>query len=561
MRRPGTVLVVALFAAVLAGPAAAQDQEVVNPLDVLIDAFDAPEGIEYVARLVTAPITGLSTNPDPVGDFEHPTGQDPGFTPDHIDLTKTSSTNFDAGPLGDDLFGSTDLNGFWAPTGSFHVEPPNYEPFHTFTGEEIHDGSQYQDGAVLFGFTLAETPQLPVPGRCEYVVWINDLSRGPTFINHPSFPGDPARGTNVAFGLRINPEGEGVSSTFTFEYQEASGFTNNFETDVRSFITPNYVGITVPTSQLGEMAAINFYTFCMEKGTTSSDPAMSGADQTGLVDLAIGDLGLVAIKEHTIAVPTTTTVAETTTTTLQEDVGDTTVEAGATTEEGGAFSWWLVLVAGGLGLAIAAWFFFRGNDPCKKLHDDWLAADRMCDETQSAADRAADDCGAAELELKDLDQKRKDLCKAWPPACWETEEGNWMEDSQGNRITSRDVHMRKLALGDVWDDYKAGKMTAQEVEAQWQQMDTREFRNKMKQMESDYKTLLREIDSEREPTKEAFDSLCEKAAKAQEKADNARSEAEEERVAYEKCVAAEDAAAGSGTTSESDEDTDGVAPS
>jgi hypothetical protein len=83
----------------------------------------------------------------------------------------------------------------------------------------------------------------------------------------------------------------------------------------------------------------------------------------------------------------------------------------------------------------------------------------------------------------------------------------------------------------------------------------------MKEMESDYKKLLREIDSEKERTKEAFDNLCEKAAKAQEKADNARSEAEEERVAYEKCVAAEDAAAGSGTTSESDEDTDGRSPS
>lgn len=537
MRKPVAVMVIALFVALVAVPVAAQDEDPVNPLEVLIDAFEAPDGMEYVGRLVTAPITGLTANPDPVGDFEHSTGEEPGFTPEHIDITHALSTNLDAGPIDDRLFGPTDQNGFWAPTGPFHVEPPNYEPFHTFTGEEIHDGSQYGDGAVLFGFTLVGTPPLPTPGRCEYVVWINDLSRGPTFINHPAFPGDPAAGTNLAFGLSLNPEGQGLSSTFTLEYQEGSGFTSNFESDVRSFIAPNYVGITVPSNQIGEMAAVNFYSFCMEEGTTNFDPAASGADQTGLNNLTSGDLGLVVIEEQVIVIPTTTTTEATTKTTPVEDTGDIEDETDTAAEGDHAFPWWLVVVAG-LGLTIGGWFWFkRDGDPCRPLLDAWLAADKKCNQMQLTADDAADACEEAELDLEDLEQERKDLCKAWPPACWNTEEGSWMEDRQGNRITSRGVHMRKVALGGLWDDYKAGKMSAKELEAKWKRMDTREFRDQMKEMDGDYKNLLVEIESDIQQAEKRFDGLCEKAVQAQGKADDACTVAVTARLAYDECVA------------------------
>ncbi len=542
MRGPMIVLVVSMFIGALAGPAVAQDQQFVNPLDVLIDAFDAPEGMEFVSRIIMAPIPGLSTNPDPTGDFEHTTGEDPGFTPDHIDIVDTWSLDFDAGPLNDDLFGPTDQNGFWAPAGQFEVEPPNYEPFHTFTGQEIHDGSQFDDGAILFGFTLAETPPLPVPARCEYVIWINDLSRGPIFINHPSFPRDPASGTNIAFGLRLDPEGQGATSTFAWEYQEGSGFTDNFEIDVRSFITPNYVGVMVPTSQIGELAAVNFYSFCMEEGFTF-EPEMTGADQTRLIAVTLEDLGQWAIEEQDVVVPTTTTIEETTTTLVEQDIGDTTEAAAEAKEESATFPWWFLLFAGGLGVAIAGWFAFtKKGDPCKKLHASWLAADKKCDELQSGADEAADECKEAELELESLSQERKDLCKAWPPACWKTEEGSWMEDDDGNRMTSLDVHMRKMALGDMWDDYKARKLTAREVEARWQQLDTREFRNEMKQMDGTYKALLEEIDSNLEKINKQFDDLCDKAAEAREKADKACASAEAANTAYEECVGAEIAA-------------------
>lgn len=538
MRRPIAVTVIATLIALLAGPAAAQDQEFVNPLDVVIDAFDAPEGTEYVANLVELSTSQVSTHSDPVGDFEHSTGEEPGYTPDHVDIVSTWSLNFDAGPLQDALFGPTDQNGFWAPTGPFHVEPPNYDPFHTFTGEEVHDGSQYDDDAVLFGFTLAGTPDIPVPGRCEYVVWINDLTRGATFVNHPSFPGDPAAGTNVAFGLGLNPEGQGLSSTFALEYLEGSGFIDSPQTDVRSFITPDYVGLTVPISHLGEMAAINFHTFCMEEGFTF-DPELTGGDQTGLIELTVADLGMVAIEEQAIIVSTTNPE---TTTSLVDEPETTTGQSETAVDDGDGFPWWLVLIGGGLMLAITGWFLFKKeDDPCQEFLEAWTGAQKRCDQTQKTADKAANDCEKAELNLEDLEAERKDLCTLWPPACWETEEGAWMQDDQGNRITSRDVHMRKMALGEIWDDYKAGELTAGQVEAKWQEMDTPDFRKEMSDNDKAFKNQLAEIDARINDAKRDFDEACDRAEQAQLDADTACAKADAAKRAYEGCVKAKPA--------------------
>ena len=542
MRRLSAVTLTVFVLGLMAAPVVAQQQ--VNPIDVIIDAFDAPVGQEFTTRLLEQPTAGKSTVSDPVGDFFHSTGETPGFTPDHLDILRTWTLDFDPGPI--DLFAPTDQNHFWAPTGKFQVEPPNYEPFYTFTGDEVHDGTQYQDGAILFGFTLAATPPVEVKGRCEYVVWVHDQSRGPTFVNHPSFPDDPANGTNIAFGLGINPEGQGLPSTFALELDsEDEGFTPNFETDVRSFITPNYVGLTVPRNQIGELAGVNFYSFCVEEGF-SFNADDTGADQTGLIEVTFEDLGTIVIEEQAVATTTTTTTLTTTTTGLAvvEEPGPVTTTPEQVPVELGGFPWWLVLL-GGLGLAILAyWLFAMRGDPCKKLLEAWQSAQKACDDTQTSADDAADDCEEADLDLEDLEDERKKACKAWPPACWSTEDGGWIEDDRGNRITARDVHMRKMALGEIWEDYKAGRLSATQVEAKWQEMDSAEFRDEMRENDEAFKDLLDDIDADIEAAEQARDEACDKAAEAQEKADEACAAAEAAKKAYEECVTAEVALAG-----------------
>ena len=134
MRRLSAVTLTLFVLGLVAAPVVAQQQ--VNPIDVIIDAFDTPVGQEFTTRFLEQPTAGKSTVSDPVGDFFHSTGETPGFTPDHLDILRTWTLDFDAGPI--DLFAPTDQNHFWAPTGPFHVEPPNYEPFHTFKIGRAH---------------------------------------------------------------------------------------------------------------------------------------------------------------------------------------------------------------------------------------------------------------------------------------------------------------------------------------------------------------------------------------------------------------------------------------
>ncbi len=542
MRRVSAVTLTVLASALVAAPVVAQEQ--VNPIDVIIDALTTPEGQEFASRFSKQPTPGKSTVSDPVGDFFHPTRQTPGFTPDHLDIVDTSVLNFDAGPI--DLFTPTDQNSIWAPTGPFEVEPPNHEPFQTFTGDEVHDGSQYDDGALLFGFMLAATPPVEVKGRCEYVVWIHDLSRGPTFVNHPDVPDDPAGGANIAFGLGINPEGQGLSSTFALELDsETGGFEFNFETDVRSFITPNYVGITVPRNQIGELAGVNFYSFCYEEGL-SFNAENTGADQTGLIEVTFEDLGTLVILEQAVVATTATTIATTTTTEVavaeEPEATDTTKEPGLV--EDGGFPWWFAL-AGGLGLAILGyWWFVVKGDPCKELLEAWQTAQKACDDAQTYANDAAEDCEEADLYLEDLDDERKEVCQAWPPACWSTEDGGWIEDDKGNRLTARDVHMRKVALGEIWEDYKAGRLSATHVEVMWQEMDTPEFRGEMRKKHEAFKGLLDDIEARTEAAGQARDEACDKAAEAQEKVGETCAAAEAAKKAYEECAASEVAVVG-----------------
>ena len=136
------------------------------------------------------------------------------------------------------------------------------------------------------------------------------------------------------------------------------------------------------------------------------------------------------------------------------------------------------------------------GDPCKKLLEAWQSAQKACDDTQTSADDAADDCEEADLDLEDLEDERKKACKAWPPACWSTEDGGWIEDDRGNRITARDVHMRKMALGEIWEDYKAGRLSATQVEAKWQEMDSAEFRDEIRENDEAFKDLLDDIDAD-----------------------------------------------------------------
>lgn len=529
---------VLLPAILMTTPAWGQEAAPPEPLDGLLDVFEAPEGAEFVPTFARQPIDGVTAIDDPIGDFVHATGLEPGFTPDHIDITGVRAVVFDPGPI--DLFTSTEDSQIWAARGFLEIDLADHEPFATYTGEQIHDGSQYENGAYLFEFTLAGTPPFQPPGRCEYVVWINDSQRGETFVNNPSFPLDPAAGTNLAVGLGLNPvEGPGTQSGFALELNESGGFAPIFEADVRAFVTPGHVGVTVPADLIGELAGANFYTFCVNEGI-DFEPGVSGADQTGFVEMTTADFGAVRIETREVpAPPTTTTTTATTTTTTVPTPTTTSLAAdldGTTEREDERLPWWILVTTGGIGIALAGWWLYRRDtDPCAELAEVWADALRDCEKAGEAADEATALLEEAEREVERLETERSELCKTWPPACWDSEEGESMEDGRGHRMTQRDIHMRKVALGQVWADYKTGRLSATEVEEQWRRMDTPEFREDMRQADLKYKALLDQKESEIERAVRRVEEARSRSITARQRAGEACTAAEEAKVAYQKC--------------------------
>ena len=331
-------------------------------------------------------------------------------------------------------------------------------------------------------------------------------------------------------------------STFGLELGSQGFFESRPDWDVRAVVEESTIGIFVPDTVVDDFDAVNFYTFCTEQGF-GFEPENSGSDESGLVNLTPGDLSSISIAQPTTTTtlpPTTTTLTPTTTEAPSTTVEVTTTTTAATDSggDGGGFPWILVF-GGGLGLAVAGWFLYNrpGGDPCGDLLEAWKAAQARCDAANKTLSEAREACETAKSDTEDLEDERKELCREWPPACWEEgSDGGWIEDDQGNRVTSRDLHLRRQALGDVWSDYKAGKLTAQEVEAKWRDMDTPEFREDQRQKDAAAKEELQDLEGELQMARDAMKKACDKVGPAEQAAKEACAAADAARKAYEDCV-------------------------
>ncbi|MEX2655282.1 MAG: hypothetical protein WD532_09680 [Acidimicrobiia bacterium] len=514
-----------VLCAVVALPALAQSDP--NPIDEFLSAINAPENAEWVSQFLRPPSEGTGAISDPVGDIGHSSGDPAGYTPDHIDIIDTWSVDFDRSVF---LFGPTD-DGIWS-IGQNETPLPNDRIMWTYTGEQPQDGSQYADGAWLFGMTTLGEPPPMVPGRCEFVIWVNDPAVGPTWENRPAFPDDPAGGTNSAFGIGYNPDG--TSGTFTLQMNDDGFFQSVPEIDVRAFVIGDYTGIFVPKQAVPSIEALNFYTFCVNEGFSFSAED-TGSDQTGLTfvdpDADFGIVQIIAQSTTTTTEATTTTTAPPTTTTVE-----TTTTVVSTTTAGESGFPWILVLGGGLLLALLGWWLYNRGDPCADELAAWQTAQRACDEARARAAEAAEKCEEAADDRRDLEDLRKEVCRDWPPACGGGGDDAWVEDDQGNRVTSRDLHMKKLALGQVWADYQAGEITAQEVEAKWREADTPEFREDMRERDAEAKAELERLDGELEKASRAEKEACDASDKAKKEADAACAEADAARRRYEECV-------------------------
>jgi len=539
MSRRLLVLVVLSLVLGFAAAGAAAQTEQPNPVNEVLDFFKAPENQKWTTQFLREPTPGAGMVEDPIGDFVHSSGDTPGFTPDHLDIVAAWLASVDdGGPL----FGPTDGTDTIWMQGANELSLPDGSPVRTYTYDGgTFDGSQFNNGAYLFMLDTQAMPPAVPPGRCEFVAWVDDTSLPDTFENMPAYPLDPARGTNKAFGIGLNPEGQGASGTFALELTDQGGFAPQTDWDVRGVMvgsdTTTSIGIFVPMDFVGALGAVNYYTFCVREGFSYAAED-TGSDQTGLIDLGPNDPGMLSVSlvsTTTTTSTTSTTTTSTTTTTTAATSPTTTISSTGTSDEGG-FPWELVLL-GGVGLAIAGWFLFRKpGSPCGEELAAWKAAQAKCDQARTKAREAEQKCADAKDHTSDLKKKRAEVCQDWPPACWSSDDGDWVEDDQGNRVTSRDLHMRKMALGELWDDYQAGLVPAEKVEEIWRKAETPEFREQMRHRDANAKAELKQLDDEIAKAEAQEKDACAKHEAAQKAADEACAAADAARRSYEECV-------------------------
>lgn len=273
---------------------------------------------------------------------------------------------------------------------------------------------------------------------------------------------------------------------------------------------------------------------------------------TGLPGTLAQIAPLTVIEVGSTPPPTTTTTSTTTTSTTTTTVPETTTTLAQTApppddETGGGVPLlaWILGALGIVAIVIGGRLFFApAKDPCTDYLLAWETAQKECDEARARAKKAREDCDKARQELANLKKRRKDICAKWPPACRSGEDA-WIEESgkPGSRITSTDLHARRVALGRLWDDYQEGKASAQDVQDAWEKADTPEFREQLRQKTEAKRAELQQIDKDLETKEAAAKKLCDAASAAEREAEAACAKAKEAKYRYDECVkeqAAED---------------------
>lgn len=223
----------------------------------------------------------------------------------------------------------------------------------TVCGQD-YDPAAFDSGAVAW--TLATAGPHPefvdLSLNCEWVVWVQ-AEDGSVFEPLDSFPLDPARGSNQAFGFRTGLEEFGP---FALSLEE-EGFFSEPPTNTVVAIADDEISFFVPATELhGPVQAVRGYTFCTEGNYDAAD---SVADSTELFPVATpAALSLAAPPPavSTSSSSTTTSTSTTTTTVAAAPGSEPPPESG---EEGGgsfpiALPVILLLIAGA-----ALWIWIR----------------------------------------------------------------------------------------------------------------------------------------------------------------------------------------------------------
>ncbi len=246
------------------------------------------------------------------------------------------------------------------------------------------------------------------------------------------------------------------------------------------------------------------------------------------------------VPEPTVAEPTATATPEPTATTAPEPTVSPTAEpTDAESNEGGGGWIWLGPIVGGLILMGLGLFLLARKKNCDDELRAWLAARKACEDARAAEQRVQAERDQAQQDLHDAEDDLDEHCESYPPACSENDpRDSWIEDSNvpGSRIDGLDTAAGRAWARAVWGKYKDGQLSAQQVEHEWRDGPSQEFRDEYRNRYPGEKTRHDQLEQQRQQRQADFGRADAELAQAQADRVQKCAAAEAARRALEECL-------------------------
>ena len=279
-----SVLVTGAFASIFQGSAAQAQTpgEKYDIVDELIDAFQTEAGQKFTKQFTKGQPQVFD---DPEGDYIHPTGQKPGYTPKSVDIVEAVKTG-KAFPGADEpefVKFLTDKNhgGPWCASNGFGTATD----IRTFCDRNrTGNPDAFTSGVFVAGAKYWDTVPFPAPkgGGCEIGFWWLKQGGGPAFAGSPGLPNDPGKGMNS--GLVLFWDGRGISELLSVRTSPDGKF-RVAPTEAVGAIYKDQYAVFVPLQELGVLTRATYHIFCSTNQAARLDPKVSGGDILGPVNI------------------------------------------------------------------------------------------------------------------------------------------------------------------------------------------------------------------------------------------------------------------------------------
>lgn len=339
-------------------------------------------------------------------------------------------------------------------------------------------------------------------------------------VDHPPFDRDyPGDGFSfLLYGFAFEPNDDGTFPTGTVEVTGGG-------IEEQAALEPDALGKAIATIGIFEFGEYQW------QASIDGQPAASGTTTVTADDEPCDESTIAGAPAPSQEPTETQEPTEEPTETASPSPSPSATEAGTETGEDSGFPWGLIFL-GGLILFVVGWFLARAKEDCPEETEALARAQKACDEARAKAKAAREEAEKQQAEADEVKARLDAIRETFPDAGKPGGDG-WIE-SEGTRITSSDVRMKRAAMKAAWEHYQdnPNPQSAQETMDAWEQFDTPEFRERLRELDEHAKDLVKDLEKEQGEA----DAADQRADRAEADADAACKRAEEARKALADCL-------------------------